>query len=80
MHPQLYTIHSVGIGYRRYGRTQYKYMDTSKLTVEDTHMRHPIGSSLIGVPGHLSDLIGESLTQFNLGNRQGHPSTRHRKP
>ena len=34
--------------------------DTSKLTVEDTHMRHPTQSSLIGVPGHLSHIIGQT--------------------
>ena len=34
--------------------------DTSKFTVEDTHMRHPTQSSLIGVPGHLSPIIGQT--------------------
>ena len=41
-------------------QSQYDTWDTSKLTVEDTHMRHPTQSSLIGVPGHLSHIIGQT--------------------
>ena len=45
-------------------QSQYDTWDTSKLTVEDTHMRHPTGPSLIGVPGHLSVLIGQTRSSL----------------
>ena len=45
-------------------QSQYDTWDTSKLTVEDTHMRHPTGPSLIGVPGHLSVLIGQARSSL----------------